>query len=60
VDRMESLALLRTALEQIKLDGLKTTLPLFRALAYEPAVIKGTVNTAFLESWLETVRIEPA
>ncbi len=60
VDRMESLALLRTALEQIKLDGLKTTLPLFRALANEPAVIKGTVNTAFLESWLETVRIEPA
>ncbi|MEM6657143.1 MAG: acetyl-CoA carboxylase biotin carboxylase subunit [Pseudomonadota bacterium] len=59
-DRAEALELLRKALGQIRLDGLKTTLPLFRALANEPAVIEGKANTAFLETWLETAKIEAA
>jgi hypothetical protein len=44
----------------MKLEGLKTTLPLFRALADDPTVIGGKANTAFLETWLETAEIEAA
>ncbi|MCR9255795.1 MAG: acetyl-CoA carboxylase biotin carboxylase subunit [Alphaproteobacteria bacterium] len=59
-DRADALEKLRAALGDMKLEGLKTTLPLFRALANEPKVIAGEANTAFLESWLETAEIEAA
>lgn len=57
-DRPAALAKLRKALDEIKLGGLKTTLPLFRALANDPTVIAGEANTAFLEEWLQTAEIE--
>ena len=59
-DRPAALEKLRKALDEMKLEGLKTTLPLFKALANDPAVIAGEANTAFLETWLETADIEPA
>jgi acetyl-CoA carboxylase biotin carboxylase subunit len=59
-DRSEALARLRSALAEMKLEGLKTTLPLFRALADDPTVIGGGANTAFLETWLETAEIDAA
>ena len=59
-DRPAALAKLRRALGTMKLEGLKTTLPLFRALADDPTVIAGEANTAYLEKWLETARIDPA
>lgn len=59
-DRNDALTKLRTALDQISLDGLKTTLPLFKALANDPTVQAGEANTAFLEAWLETAKIEAA
>ncbi|MEM9429349.1 MAG: acetyl-CoA carboxylase biotin carboxylase subunit [Pseudomonadota bacterium] len=59
-DRAAALANLRAALRGMRLDGLKTTLPLFRALADDPTVIAGQADTAFLERWLETARIDPA
>ena len=59
-DRPAALEKLRKALEGMKLEGLKTTLPLFKALAHDPTVIAGEANTAFLETWLETAEIEAA
>jgi acetyl-CoA carboxylase biotin carboxylase subunit len=59
-DRAEALARLRAALDGTRLDGLKTTLPLFRALVDDATVIAGRANTAFLETWLETAQIEAA
>ena len=57
-DRDAAIAALESALMGMKLDGLKTTLPLFRALAADPAVRRGEANTAFLEAWLEHNEIE--
>ncbi|MER9293854.1 acetyl-CoA carboxylase biotin carboxylase subunit [Mesorhizobium sp. M0510] len=40
------------ALNELKLGGLKTTKPLFLALAADPAVRAGDVHTRWLEGWL--------
>ena len=59
-DRAAAIETLRAALDATKIEGLKTTLPLFRALADDPDVIAGNANTAWLEAWLETNPIDPA
>ena len=51
---------LRRALDTFRIDGLKTTLPLFRALAADSGIQAGEANTAYLEAWLETHSIDPA
>ncbi|MEO1681011.1 MAG: acetyl-CoA carboxylase biotin carboxylase subunit [Pseudomonadota bacterium] len=58
-DRSDALARLGTALSEIRLEGLKTTLPLFRVLSEEAAVRDDALSTAFLERWLETNTIPP-
>ena len=45
---------LRRAASELRLDGLKTTVPLFLALADDPEVQAGRVHTKWLEPWLET------
>ncbi len=40
------------ALKELKIGGLKTTKPLFLALAADPAVRTGDVHTRWLEGWL--------
>lgn len=40
------------ALHELKIGGLKTTKPLFLALAADPAVRTGDVHTRWLEGWL--------
>ena len=40
------------ALDELKIGGLKTTKPLFLALAADPAVRAGDVHTRWLEGWL--------
>jgi len=40
------------ALNELKIGGLKTTKPLFLALAADPAVQTGDVHTRWLEGWL--------
>ncbi|OYU37928.1 MAG: acetyl-CoA carboxylase biotin carboxylase subunit [Pseudorhodobacter sp. PARRP1] len=42
------------ALSELQIDGLKTTKPLFAALAADPAVQSGDFHTRWLEGWLET------
>lgn len=59
-DRAAALAKLRDALGKMRLEGLKTTLPLFRALVDDPQVRAGDTHTAFLEHWLATAKIEAA
>lgn len=41
------------ALKETRIDGLKTTKPLFLALANDPSVRAGAVHTRWLEGWLE-------
>ncbi len=40
------------ALSELKIDGMKTTKPLFLALAADPSVQAGDVHTRWLEGWL--------
>ena len=52
-DRPEALARLARALDELIVDGVDTTIPLFHALLAEPAVQTGDYNIHWLEHWLE-------
>ena len=51
-DRPEALARLRRSLDELIIDGVETTIPLFRALVEEEAVITGDYTIHWLEAWL--------
>ena len=53
-DRDEAIARLRRCLSELIVDGVETTIPLFRALVDEPDVIAGDYTIHWLERWLET------
>ena len=50
-DRTETLARARRALEQFVIEGVKTTLPLHRAIINDEAFIRGDFSTRFMESF---------
>jgi len=43
---------LRRALEEMVVDGVKTTIPLHRALLQDPEVVNGDYSIKWLEEWL--------
>ena len=45
---------LATTLEQLKIEGVATTVPLHLALAKDATVASGDYHTRFLEAWLDT------
>ncbi|MDB6180442.1 acetyl-CoA carboxylase biotin carboxylase subunit [Paracoccus fistulariae] len=45
---------LKRAATELRLDGLKTTAPLFLALAEDPEVQAGKLHTKWLEPWLDS------
>ena len=51
-DRPEALARLKRALGEIIVDGIDTTIPLFRQLLEEPDIIAGDYTIHWLEKWL--------
>ena len=50
--RQECLMRLRRALDEMVVEGIETTLPLFRALVREPAIIDGDYHIHWLEQYL--------
>jgi acetyl-CoA carboxylase, biotin carboxylase subunit len=52
-DRPEALARLNRALGELIVDGIDTTIPLFRALLAEPDIRTGTYSIHWLEKWLD-------
>ena len=50
--RQECLMRLRRALDEMVVDGIETTLPLFRALVREPQIIDGDYHIHWLEHFL--------
>ncbi len=52
-DRPSVIRRLRGALSELKIGGVKTTIPLFKALADDKTVGKGEFDTRWLERWLE-------
>jgi acetyl-CoA carboxylase biotin carboxylase subunit len=51
-DRPEALARLRRALGELVVDGVDTTMPMFRALLAEPDIQNGEYSIHWLERWL--------
>ena len=51
-DRPEALARLRRALDELIVDGIDTTIPLFRALLENPDILQGDYSIHWLERWL--------
>src|SRR6202521_1043175 len=56
--RQECLMRLKRALDEIVVDGIETTLPLFRALVREPDVIDGNYHIHWLEQFLADGRMQ--
>jgi len=54
--RPECLQRLRRALDEFIVDGIKTTLPLFRDLVHEPDIISGDYDIHWLENYLAAKR----
>ncbi|MEM9766166.1 MAG: acetyl-CoA carboxylase biotin carboxylase subunit, partial [Pseudomonadota bacterium] len=52
-DRAACLQRLRRALDELVVDGIDTTTPLFRELTEVPQVKAGVYNIHWLEEWLE-------
>jgi acetyl-CoA carboxylase biotin carboxylase subunit len=50
--RQEALMRLKRALDEVVVDGIETTLPLFRALVGEPDIIDGNYHIHWLEQFL--------
>ena len=57
--RAAAITKLRSALRQIRLEGLKTTIPLHLALTDDRDVQSGAFHTQWLEPWLEAGNLEP-
>jgi acetyl-CoA carboxylase biotin carboxylase subunit len=52
-DRHHAIARLERALGELQIEGLKTTKPLFVALARDETIRSGKFHTRWLEGWLE-------
>ncbi len=52
--REAAITRLQRALSELHIGGMKTTQPLFQALAHDPDVASGMVHTRWLEGWLAT------
>ncbi|MEM8657919.1 MAG: acetyl-CoA carboxylase biotin carboxylase subunit [Pseudomonadota bacterium] len=52
-DRPAALARLRRALDELIVDGVETTTPLFYALLDEPDILTGSYTIHWLEHWLD-------
>jgi acetyl-CoA carboxylase biotin carboxylase subunit len=52
-DRAEALARMRSALDEIRIEGISTNVALHRALLADRDVIAGQIHTRFLSEWLE-------
>jgi acetyl-CoA carboxylase biotin carboxylase subunit len=59
-DRDAAMDALQAALDGIKIEGLKTTLPLFDALVRDAGIRAGEATTSYLETWLESHPIKAA
>ena len=56
--RTEALMRLKRALDEFVVDGIETTLPLFRALVRETAIIDGDYHIHWLEQFLASGGME--
>lgn len=58
-DRADAIAKMATALDALEINGLKTTIPLHKALAADAGVASGDFHTQWLEPWLAAGNLKP-
>ncbi|WBU52807.1 acetyl-CoA carboxylase biotin carboxylase subunit [Paracoccus sp. SCSIO 75233] len=58
-DRADAIARMAAALNGLEIGGLKTTIPLHKALAADPTVASGDFHTQWLEAWLDAGNLKP-
>ncbi|MFV0408549.1 MAG: acetyl-CoA carboxylase biotin carboxylase subunit [Paracoccus sp. (in: a-proteobacteria)] len=58
-DRRDAISKMAEALEELEIGGLKTTIPLHKALARDAGVASGNFHTQWLEPWLEAGNLNP-
>jgi acetyl-CoA carboxylase biotin carboxylase subunit len=58
-DRDEAIARMARALGELIVDGVDTTVPLFRDLLQDPDLHKGDYNIHWLEHWLDRTYAKP-
>lgn len=58
-DRADAIAKMASALEGLEINGLKTTVPLHKALAADAGVASGEFHTQWLEPWLDAGNLKP-
>lgn len=59
-DRADAIDRLQAALDGLRIEGLKTTIPLHQALTRDPDVRAGNFHTQWLEPWLAAGNLTPA
>lgn len=52
-DRLEAIARMRAALDELKVEGIKTTAPLLRLLLDNEDFVRGEIHNSFLEKWMQ-------
>ena len=60
VDREEALARLRRALVEFRVEGISTTLPLYRAILDDEAFVSGDYTTGFIAERMQRLEMQPA
>ena len=50
-DRSAAIATMRRALDEFEIEGIKTTVPLYREVFKHFHFLKGNINTGFLEEY---------
>ena len=60
VDREEALARLGRALAEFKVEGISTTIPLYRAILDDGAFVSGNYTTGFVAERMQRLYIQPA
>lgn len=58
-DRADAISKMATALDDLEINGLKTTIPLHKALAADAGVASGDFHTQWLEPWLAAGNLKP-
>ena len=58
-DRADAIAKMGSALKDLEIGGLKTTIPLHQALAADAGVAQGDFHTQWLEPWLDAGNLKP-
>ncbi len=58
-DRADAIAKMASALNDLQINGLKTTIPLHKALAADAGVASGDFHTQWLEPWLDAGNLKP-